>query len=304
MGATVSVSVVVPVFNAAATLPALLSGLRSQLPNALGPTEFLLVDNGSTDSSRELVERSGLPNLSALREPKRGPSAARNRGLAAARGDVVALLDADCVPTRSWLRALVEPFGDQGVVIVAGGLASYPPRTGAQRFAARYGLNDATRALNNAPLPFANTRNMAVRRRAAEAVGGWPEELTFGEDVEFSYRLRKRFGCEIVFREAALCFHQDRESDDDLLKQAYSYGRGTAVLYRRHSAEVAWTMNHRLHRRRRSAQRWLAAGLARLGHRLGRVSPADAEFAAYLSRWDHAFWRGFADSWRSTRVTG
>ena len=301
MDASVSVSVVVPVFNAAATLPELLSGLRSQLPNALGPTEFVLVDNGSTDASHELVERSGLPNLSTLREPKRGPSAARNRGLAAARGEVVALLDADCVPTRGWLRALVEPFADQGVLLVAGGLASYPPRTGAQRFAARYGLNDATRALNNA-LPFANTRNMAVRRTAARAVGGWPEELTFGEDVEFSYLVRKRFGCEIVFREAALCYHQDRESDDDLLSQAYSYGRGTAVLYRRHSAEVAWTMRHRLHRRRRSTQRWLASRLAQLGSRLGRVSQADAEFAAYLSRWDAAFWRGFADSWRSTRV--
>jgi glycosyltransferase involved in cell wall biosynthesis len=300
--AAVSVSVVVPVFNASATLPALLSALRAQLPNSLGPTEFLFVDNGSTDASRELVERSGLPNLSALLEPKRGPSAARNRGLAAARGEVVALLDADCVPSRGWLRALVEPFADQSVVIVAGGLASFPPRTGAQRFAARYGLNDATRALNNAPLPFANTRNMAVRRSAAEAVGGWPEELTFGEDVEFSYLIRQRFGSEIVFREAALCFHQDRESDEDLLRQAYSYGRGTAVLYRRHSAEVAWTIGHRLHRRRRSTQRRLAARWAGFGRRLGRVSSEDAEFAAYLARWDQTYWRGFADSWRSSTV--
>ena len=295
-----SVSVIVPVYNAAPTLPALLAALRSQLAHALGDTEFLIVDNGSTDASRELVERSGLPNLSLLLELKRGPSAARNRGLAAARGAVVALLDADCVPTRGWLRALVEPFADQSVLIVAGGLASYPPRTGAQRFAARYGLNDATRGLYNAPLPFANTRNMAVRRRAAEAVGGWPEELTHGEDVEFSYLIRKRFGSEIVFRELALCFHQDRETDDDLLGQAYSYGRGTAVLYRRHSAEVSWTMRHRIHRRRRSTQRWLAARLASLGQRLGHVTPEDAEFAAYLARWDESFWRGFADSRRST----
>jgi len=294
------VSVIVPVYNAEATLPALFSALRGQQPHALGSTEFLIVDNASTDTSRELIERSGLPNLGVLHEERRGPSAARNRGLRAARGDVVALLDADCVPTRGWLRALVEPFDDPDVLIVAGGLASYPPRTGAQRFAARYGLNDARRSVNNAPLPFANTRNMAVRRDVAQAVGGWPEDLMFGEDVEFSYLVRHRFGCEIVFRETALCFHQDRESDADLTSQAYSYGRGTAALYRRHPDLVAWTLPRRLHRRRRSTQRWLSAKLAGVGRRLGRVSSEDAEFAAYLARWDHAYWRGFGDAWRTS----
>jgi glycosyltransferase involved in cell wall biosynthesis len=290
------------VYNAEPTLRALLGALRGQLAHALGDTEFLIVDNGSTDASRELVERSRLPNLSVLLEVKRGPSAARNHGLAAARGEVIALLDADCVPTRGWLRALVEPFADQRVMIVAGGLASYPPRTGAQRFAARYGLNDATRAVYNAPLPFANTRNMAVRRVVAQAVGGWPEELTYGEDIEFSHLVRERYGCEIVFQESALSFHQDRESDADLLRQAYSYGRGAAILYRRHPVELSWTMRHRIHRRRRSTQRWLAARLAGFGRRVGRVSPEDAEFAAYLALWDESFWRGFVDGWRSGSV--
>lgn len=293
------VSVIVPVYNAQATLPALFGALRAQLAHALGGTEFLIVDNASTDASPELIERSGLPDLFALREMKRGPSAARNRGLAAARGDVIALLDADCVPTRGWLRALVLPFADESVLLAAGGLSSYPPQTGAQRFAARYGLNDARRALSNSPLPFANTRNMAVRKSAAEAVGGWPEDLTFGEDVEFSYRIRTRFGCEIVFCEDALCFHQDRESDDELRSQAYSYGGGTATLYRRHPDLVSWTAGLRLHRRRRSAQRWLGARLAGLGVLLGRATPADAELARYLAMWDAAYWRGFGEAWRT-----
>lgn len=295
-----AVSVIVPVLNAEPTLPALLGALRGQLPNALGDAELLIVDNGSTDNSRRLVEGSGLPNLRALQEARPGPAAARNRGLAEARGEVVALLDADCVPTRGWLRTLVEPFRDETVVIVAGGLASYPPRTGAQRFAARYGLNVATRAVNSSALPFANTRNMAVRRVAAEAVGGWPADLTHGEDVEFSYLIRTRFGCPIVFQETALAFHQDRESDDDLIRQAYAYGRGTAILYRRHPEEVRWSLGLRMHRRRRSAQRRISARLARLGARFGRVRPEDAEFATYLALWDRTFWRGFFESWRES----
>ena len=297
-----AVSIIVPVLNAEATLPGLLVALRGQVANALGDTELLIVDNGSTDKSRQIVETSGLPTLRALREPRPGPAAARNRGLTEARGEVIALLDADCVPTRGWLRALVEPFRDEKVVLVAGGLASYPPRTGAQRFAARYGLNEATRAVNNSALPFANTRNMAVRRDAAVAVGGWPEEMTHGEDIEFSFLIRTRFGCPIVFQETALAFHQDRESDDDLVRQAYAYGRGTAVLYRRHPEAVRWSLGLRMHRRRRSAQRRMSARLAHLGARLGRVRPEDAEFASYLALWDRTFWRGFFDSWREFSV--
>ena len=292
-----SVSVIVPVYNAQSTLPALLAGLRSQLPHARGETELLIVDNGSTDASRLLIEQSGLVNLIALEEAQRGPAAARNRGLAVARGEIVALLDADCAPSRGWLRAIVEPFSDPNVMLVAGGLASYPPQTGAQRFAARYGLNDAARAVNNSVLPFANTRNMAVRRSAAQAVGGWPAELTNGEDIEFSYLIRTRFGCPIVLQESALAFHRDRESDEDLAHQAYNYGSGIASLYRRHPDQVAWSIGLRLHRRRRSTQRWLAARLAQLGARVGRVHPEDAEFAAYLALWDKSFWRGFSDRW-------
>ena len=295
------VSVIVPVYNAAATLPPLLGSLGAQVSHALGETEFLIVDNGSTDESLDVLERSSLGNLTVLREPKRGPAAARNRALAAARGDVLALLDADCVPTRGWLRALVEPFTNPNVVLVAGGLASYPPKTGAQRFAARYGLNEAARAVYNPMLPFANTRNMAVRRAAAEAVGGWPEDLIHGEDVEFSHALRSRFGVTIKFQPDALAFHQDRESDEDLRRQAFSYGRGTAVLYRRHADEVSWTVPMRLHRLRRSTQRRVSARIAALGRRLGRVSADDAEFAAYLVMWDTWFWRGFVAGRRASR---
>ncbi len=295
------VTVVVPFLNAQPTIGALIHGLASQVPNSLGKTEFVFIDNGSTDGGRALAEASGLSDSRVVDQPIPGVSAVRNRGLEAARGEVLAVIDSDCVPTRQWLRELVEPFTDKGVLLAAGGLASYPPRTGAQRFAAQYGLNDATRNIEMPVIPFANGRNMAVRVDAARAIGGWPEDMEKGDDIEFSYRLRQRFDCAIEFRPRALVFHQDRETDEELRRQAHGYGRGIAYLYDRHPDMLDWTWRERARRVRMTARRRIGALTSRAGEALGRTDPAKAEFARYLAMWDHWFWRGFFDARRKAR---
>lgn len=292
------VTVLTPVLNAERTLPPLIAAMAGQLP----PTssrfagigyEWLVIDNGSTDGSRAILDAGNIPELRVLEEAKRGPAAARNRGLREARGEVVAMIDADCVPTRPWLRELVATFDDPDVVVVGGGLASFPPRTAAQRFAANYGLNDATRMVNMPRMPFANTRNMAVLRRSAIAVGGLPEDLIAGEDVEFSYLLREKFGCPITFRESALVFHQDREDDESLEVQAGSYGRSMATIYARHPDLLPWGSAQRARRVRTSTTRRLNAGVKGLARRLGRGDESEEEFARYLAKWNTWFWRGF-----------
>ena len=292
MSGAPAVTVVVPFLNAERTMGALLRGLASQQPHELGGTEFVFVDNGSTDDGPKLVAAAALPASRLEHQATPGVSAVRNRGLDVARGDVVAVIDSDCVPSRQWLRELVAPFHNTSAQLAAGALASFPPRTGAQRFAARYGMNDARRTLDMA-VPFANGRNMAVRRAAAEAVGGWPEEMLQGDDIEFSHRVVTRFGCPIEYRERALVFHQDRESDEDLWRQAHGYGRGIATLYHRHPNELPWGVPQRVRRLRMSARRRLRWVLAAAGQKTGRVNSDDAEFARYLAGWDRAFWRGF-----------
>ena len=296
------VTVVVPFLNGEPTIGALIRGLATQVPNTLGETEFVFVDNGSTDGGRAIVEASGLPNSRVVDQPIPGVSAARNGGLNDARGEVMAVIDADCVPTRQWLRELVEPFADRSVLLAAGGLASYPPRTGAQRFAAQYGLNDATRNIEMPVIPFANGRNMCVRVDAARAIGGWPEDMEKGDDIEFSYRLRKRFDCSIEYRPLALVFHQDRESDADLRRQAHGYGRGIAYLYDRHPDMLEWSWAERARRLRMTARRRIGALASRAGEQIGRTDPAKAEFARYLAMWDQWFWRGFFDARRKSRA--
>ena len=117
-----SVSVVVPVLNAARTLAGTLDALARLRPP---PLEILLVDNGSVDGSRELLKafvagRAG-GKASLIVEPRRGASAARNAGIRAARGEVVAFTDADCLPDAAWLEHLALPFADASFDLVTTG---------------------------------------------------------------------------------------------------------------------------------------------------------------------------------------
>ena len=98
------VSIVVPLYNNRRTLGACLDALAAQ--RFEGPRDVIVVDNGSTDGSQDLVR--GRPFTRLLSCPIPGPAAARNWGIAAARYELVALTDADCLPEPAWLVELVK----------------------------------------------------------------------------------------------------------------------------------------------------------------------------------------------------
>ena len=181
-----SVSVVIPALDSADTVGDTLRALDRQ--SGASALEVIVVDNGSSDGTADVARAFGA---TVLEEPTPGPSAARNRGLRHARGDIVAHVDADTVPTRQWLEAIVSPFADPGVLLVAGRNISYPPSTAAERYVAASGLIESERAVHRPKFPFSPSMNMAVRRDAALDIGGWSEDLRTGEDVDFSFRLRR-----------------------------------------------------------------------------------------------------------------
>jgi glycosyltransferase involved in cell wall biosynthesis len=293
---TASVSVVIPVLNGEATIGELLAALRAQrdVPSA---TEVIVVDNGSTDATREIVRDVGVK---LLEEPVPGPSAARNCGLRDTHADIVAYLDADTLPTRRWLTELVAPFAAPTVRIVAGRTLTYRPRTGAERYVAASGLWEVERALQREPFAFAPSGNMAVRRDAALAIGGWAEDLRTAEDVDFSYRLLRAFGCGIVFAGDAVVLHRNRASDEQLRQQAYTYGQGAAHLYLRYPDVVRWDARKSIALATRLAVRAIHPSVLRVGRAVGLVSDDRLEFARYHRLWTVAFWRGFAAVYRSS----
>jgi glycosyltransferase involved in cell wall biosynthesis len=272
------VSVVVPALDEEATIATCLDSLlRTDYPP--DRREFIVVDNGSTDRTAEIIRRAPVRYLL---ETRRGTARARNRGIEASRGEILAFTDADCVATTGWLRGLVSGFAADGVGAVAGDVLPLPPRTAAQRYAARARHLSPYRYLRRPTFPFAVTANLAVRREVFSKIGLLdPDSPRGGECADFCTRLRRHTGMRIEVAPRAPVFHRYRESARALFRQHFGYGQGHAYLYEKYRAEIPWTWREALHVHgdlARTAGTAAAVGLRRVGRRASR---SDVEFHSF-----------------------
>jgi GT2 family glycosyltransferase len=154
----------------------------------------------------------------------------RNRGVAAAGGEVVVFTDCGCVPEPGWLEHLLRPLFEDGEQVVCG-------RTGSSGVSVYDGIPAGSSI--DAPPDFVDecpTINMAFRRTAFEAIGGFDESFDYGSDIDFSWRLRRQ-GIPIRYVPAAVVVHDwgDRTRQN---RRARQYGRARARLYRKHPGRI------------------------------------------------------------------
>ena len=294
MNPTPAASVVIPVLNGAATLDELLVALKAQVGVA-GGFEIIVVDNGSTDRTTEIVRAHGA---TLMHQPVRGPSAARNLGLAQARAEILVCTDADTIPTRRWLAALLSAFADPETMQATGPIHGWQPTTAAERFACARKVFDCQKTARHPLHPFAIGMNHAVRRSAAREIGGWDETMTSGEDVDFGIRMNQRFAAPIHFVEQAVLFHRHRSDDEALWKQARWHGAGFALVRRRHSASFPWTAWESGVVRASLLAMHVTGPLVRLGRALRLLNARRAEFERYHIGWTRHFWAGYFEQWR------
>jgi GT2 family glycosyltransferase len=215
--------------NGAATIAEQLAALAEQ--DYADPWEVVVVDNGSTDSTRTVVGqwRERLPDLRIVSAADRtGLAYARNVGVAAAAGAVLAFCDADDVAERCWLSELL--VGVRGADIVGGRLEL--ERLNSELVRTWRGLpeRDLRHPVALDYLPYAVGANFAVRREAFERVGGCDEAFTIcGDDVDLSWRVQ-RSGGRLHFREEAVMHYRLRRDLIGLMRQRYRYGRAEGLL--------------------------------------------------------------------------
>ncbi|HUI27627.1 MAG TPA: glycosyltransferase, partial [Candidatus Kryptonia bacterium] len=223
------ISVVICAYNAERTMEACMASLRElRYPNY----EIIVVDDGSTDSTRAIAER--YPEAKIIAQPNRGLSVARNVGAEAATGEIVAYTDSDCVVDPDWLTYLAYKFEHNGFVAVGG--PNLPPPEDA-RVPACVAVSPGGPAhvlLNDEVAEHIPGCNMAFRRGALAAVQGFdPIYRAAGDDVDLCWRLQN-LGYPIGFSPAAMVWHFRRNTIRAYLKQQMGYGKAEALLYFKH----------------------------------------------------------------------
>lgn len=252
------VSVIIPIFNGAADLPDLLNGLQSQT-YASEQVEYLLVDNGSTDRTVQILQafaKTPLLTVRILSETQIQSSyAARNTGIRAAQGEILVFTDADCRPHADWIAQIVQPFLAPTIGIVAGEIVALPGNSLLERFADRHETLSPKHTLSHPFYPYGQTANLAVRRIILEQVGLFRPYLTTGGDADLCWRILQQNQWQIQFAEQALVSHRHRSTLADLWSQWQRYGRSNRYLHELHGISLTHEMTLQNYCRR--CVRWL-----------------------------------------------
>ena len=225
------------------------SALTSVLELDYPAFDVVVVDNaGATDATRELIRTEFAdPRVRAVSEPVPGLSRARNTGLLAATGEIVAYTDDDVIVDRHWLTGLVAGFARaDDVSLVTGLVPSGELRTAVQRYfddrvswsgnivARQFRLAEPPADLPAFPFSvgeFGTGANFALRRTVALEMGGFDTAFGVGsrtgggEDLDIFTRVLFR-GDALVVEPSALVWHRHRSDLDALRAQAVGYGSG------------------------------------------------------------------------------
>jgi len=238
------ISVVVCAYNADSTMDGCLASFsKVTYPHF----EVIVVDDGSTDATSEIADRhaAAAPYIHVIHQPNLGLSAARNVGMNAAQGTIVAYTDSDCYVDPHWLHYMAWAFTDERFVAVGGpNLAPLEDNQTAACVAVSPGAPTHV-LLTDEIAEHVPGCNMAYRKEHLAAIGGF--DATYraaGDDVDVCWRLQDR-GQIIGFSAAMTVWHHRRNTVSAYLKQQKGYGRAEALLLPKHKARFNMLGNSR-----------------------------------------------------------
>ncbi|RKF26712.1 bifunctional polysaccharide deacetylase/glycosyltransferase family 2 protein [Micromonospora globbae] len=228
------VSVVVPAYNEKEGIAAAVRSLAGG--DHPGGIEVIVVDDGSTDGTADIVDALGLPNVRVVRKPNGGKSSALNTGVALARHDLIVMVDGDTVLERDSVRRLVQPFADPQVGAVAGNvkvgnrtslIAKWQHIEYVIGFNLDRRLYETLRCMSTVPGAIG-----AFRRQALRYAGGVSDD-TLAEDTDITMAVG-RAGWKVVYEETARAWTEAPATMGQLWKQRYRWSYGTMQAMWKH----------------------------------------------------------------------
>jgi len=217
-------SVIVPFFNEEKYIKGCADSLLEQDFNK-DEREIIFIDSGSTDSSAAILRQSG--RITLLNESNRNVYLARNRGLEAAKGEVIVFTDADCVVAPDWLSRFHEAMKDPGVLIALG--AVYPDPEGSRSAGMFQDLQNSVGEYifsnHITEKYYGYTNNMAVRASVFKQLGNFSTFPVAG-DSEIVRRCAKHYGASsVTYCDEVKVWHMEVRTALTCLKKLFFYGK-------------------------------------------------------------------------------
>lgn len=259
-----TLSVVIPAFNVASTLERQLEALADSVDDTM---EIIVVDNRSTDATRQIAEQFAARNPMVRivdADARQGEAFARNAGVAAARSDKIAFCDADDQVSPTWALAALAALRTAGYVTgpVDVDLLNPPWLAGVR--GRRVFMTMPTSVTGT---PFAHGCNMAMTRSTFDAVGGFDEAARIGTDVNFAIRAAAA-GVELCWSDDMVIHYRHRSTASGRWHQAIAYGRAASHLCA--LAGTPWDFRTRLRAQTRRCF-WLVRSVPQLYGRQRRA---------------------------------
>ncbi|MGC8785923.1 MAG: glycosyltransferase family 2 protein [Anaerolineae bacterium] len=293
-------SLIIPTYNRQALLRRCLTAAITQ---HYSDYEVIVVDDGSTDNTKEVV-RDEFPQVYYIRqESNRGPAAARNRGIAAATGEIIAFTDDDCLVPADFLVRLAEGYQQYPEVAGVGGYLEAPEDVLQQNIFARFEAY-VTHCVYHAgtepyvggfECPAGGTNSMSYRREVLLEVGGFDETFPYaaGEDADLKWRVAEQ-GYRLLYVPVKVA-HLQPYHFRSFWRQHRQRGRGAVHFERKYYGRPPSLARLALRLAARWA-RWLP-NILRLGSILATVKLL-SELADWLGQWEevtrsHLRWNGF-----------
>ncbi len=240
-----AISIVIPSYNRKVELERCLRALFVlRYPHA--HLEVIVVDDASTDSTQTMLAKlmqeaeSHELSLRCIRHAfQQGAAISRNTGVEAAKHNIIAYIDSDCVASPEWLHELVPLLQDSRIAAVGGMIRGYERRTLLGRYedvcSSLYMGAWSQQVRLNSPLPYLPTANLLVRRSIWQELGGFAP-LPQGEDVDFCRRILLS-GAHIRYEARGVVYHDYRTTLTSFLKIRATYASAEAPLLQRHPTE-------------------------------------------------------------------
>jgi GT2 family glycosyltransferase len=227
------ISVVIPFYTHENLLTKCISALKRQ---TLRPFEVIVVYNGEGCNSKELVEKSGFK---WIRESKIGSYSARNAGIKAAKGNIIAFTDSDCIPKEDWIERAIEAFeNNKNIDIIGGRMDLIYKKDNDPKV---YEIFENTFDFNQKYFIEENhsgcTSNLFIKKEVFKKIGLFDESFKSMGDYSFTTKAYKN-GLILSYIDDVLVYHPTRDSFWKFILKQQRLAGGAYVLIKKRSRNI------------------------------------------------------------------